>query len=326
MEKKKRIDLIDYLKAISCLLVIATHYDWPDKHGFVFTGFINMAVPIFMILTGYNFAMSYKKKTDGSYKEMYSWKMVGPKLNRFLVPYAFIVIVEIILKLSKGMELDYWTFAKGGYGPGSYYVPLLVELLFLLPIIYKLVETHPIVGVVSVGIANLAYEYEIVLLGVEKPVYRLLVGRYLLLVALGCYLYLYGYKSVKAWAIVAMLAVGMFHQIGILGMKLDVGLFYYWRPTTMLISFYIFPIVVILFKLFYTRQIPGPFGSFLSLMGKASYHIFLAQMVYYHFHLGGHKIMDGPWYYAVPYNIVISVIAGIIFYFVEEKIRKLFRR
>ena len=51
----------------------------------------------------------------------------------------------------------------------------------------------------------------------------------------------------------------------------------------------------------------------LSMIGKASYHIFLIQMVYYHFELGG-RIMEKAWYVAVPYNLVITLGIGLLFY------------
>ena len=56
----------------------------------------------------------------------------------------------------------------------------------------------------------------------------------------------------------------------------------------------------------------------LSTIGQASYHIFLVQMVYYHFELGG-KIMKQVWYLAVPYNLVITIGVGLIFYRLESK-------
>lgn len=46
-EIKKRIDFLDYLKAICVIMVIITHYDWADKDSPFFTMLINMAVPVF---------------------------------------------------------------------------------------------------------------------------------------------------------------------------------------------------------------------------------------------------------------------------------------
>lgn len=90
-------------------------------------------------------------------------------------------------------------------------------------------------------------------------------------------------------------------------------MFDYWTPTAMPIAFYIFPIVILLFRKFYHSQIPGRAGELLTWIGKASYHIFLVQMVYYHFELGG-KIMEAAPLLAVPYNILICVPAGLLFY------------
>ena len=39
---------------------------------------------------------------------------------------------------------------------------------------------------------------------------------------------------------------------------------------------------------------------------KLPYHIFLIQMVYYHFELGG-AIMQTAWYITVPFNILVTV-------------------
>ena len=68
-EIKKRIDFLDYLKAICVIMVIITHYDWADKDSPFFTMLINMAVPVFMIISGYNFAMSNRKKDRWKFKE-----------------------------------------------------------------------------------------------------------------------------------------------------------------------------------------------------------------------------------------------------------------
>ena len=86
-ERKKRIDFLDYMKAACVIMVIITHYDWHDKTTPIFTMLINMAVPVFMIISGYNFAMSNRKKTGGKFGEMYAWRMMKPKLVRFLVPF-----------------------------------------------------------------------------------------------------------------------------------------------------------------------------------------------------------------------------------------------
>lgn len=85
--KKQRIEFLDYLKAVCVIMVIITHYGWEDKTSPFFTMLINMAVPVFMIVSGYNFAMSNRKKADGNLEKMYGWNMMKPKLIRFLLPF-----------------------------------------------------------------------------------------------------------------------------------------------------------------------------------------------------------------------------------------------
>lgn len=317
--KKERIDFLDYLKAICVILVVITHYDWASKSSYIFTMVINMAVPIFMIISGYNFAMSNKKKTDGSILAMYSPKMIFPKLERFLAPFFIICIIEIIILAEEEMHINpFRIFVMGAYGPGSYYVPLMIQLLIIFPIIFILVEKSAKWGIIITGCANLIYEIGVVALDMEKYYYRLCIGRYLLLIAFGCYLYLHPELRLKKRQLFAMLTVGIAYIVFVLRYDIDIALFDFWTPTAMPIAFYIFPVVVILFRAFYHCHIGGWAGKILSLIGKASYHIFLVQMVYYHFELGGF-IMNKAWYIAVPYNLVITLTLGLMFYDLENR-------
>ena len=60
--KKQRIEFLDYLKAVCVIMVIITHYGWEDKTSPFFMMLINMAVPVFMIVSGYN-SVSYTHLT-----------------------------------------------------------------------------------------------------------------------------------------------------------------------------------------------------------------------------------------------------------------------
>ena len=77
---------------------------------------------------------------------------------------------------------------SGGYGPGSYYVPVMVQFVFLFPLIEKIVYRYRFAGVVFFGGCNLLYEILQRLYGMGESCYRLLIFRYLLLIAYGCWL------------------------------------------------------------------------------------------------------------------------------------------
>lgn len=322
--RTQRIEFLDYVKAVCVLMVIITHYDWADKTSPFFTMLINMAVPVFMIISGYNFAMSNSKKADGKLRKMYGWDVIKPKLVRFLIPFFTICLIEIVLLFINEREIHPGRiFLLGAYGPGSYYVPIMLQLLVIFPVIYILVDRNVKLGIAMAGIANLLFEISVKIFEIDKYYYRLSIGRYLLLIAFGCYLYLHPEHRVKKYQMCAMFLAGLAYIIAVFGFDKELALFEYWKTTAMPVAFYIFPIVILLFRKFYHSRIPGSLGSLLTWIGQASYHIFLIQMVYYHFGLGG-SIMRAAWYIAVPFNILVTVPIGLAFYELDNKfIRKL---
>ena len=285
-----------------------------DKDSPFFTMLINMAVPVFMIISGYNFAMSNRKKIGGNLKKMYAWEMIKPKLIRFLVPFFTVCLIEIVLLVIEDKHINPpRIFLLGAYGPGSYYVPIMIQLLVIFPIIYKLVEKNARLGIALSGAANLLFEISVKIFDMDKYYYRLSIGRYLLLIAFGCYLYLYPEHRVKRYQLISMFLIGLGYIVAVFGFDWDIILFGYWKTTAMPIAFYIFPIIILLFRRFYHIKLPGVIGNTLTWIGQASYHIFLVQMVYYHFELGG-RIMASTWYIALPFNILVTVAAGLAFY------------
>ena len=190
--KKQRIEFLDYLKAVCVIMVIITHYGWEDKTSPFFTMLINMAVPVFMIVSGYNFAMSNRKKADGNLEKMYGWNMMKPKLIRFLLPFFAICLLEILLLAAQDKNIPLFRiFVLGAYGPGSYYVPIMLQLLVIFPLIYVMIAYNAKLGLAVAALANLAFEVCVIVFDMDKYYYRLSIGRYLLLIAFGCYLYLH---------------------------------------------------------------------------------------------------------------------------------------
>lgn len=331
MEEKKHIYLIDYMKAAGIIMVIITHYEWADKSTPFFTWLIAMAVPIFMLLMSYNFSMSFERKTHGRFIELYEWKNVMPRIIRFTVPFAMIFVVEMVLEHLEGQAYSLkkmvLCFVEGGIGPGSYYYPILMQLLFLFPIIYFLVKQVSWVGVAVVALLNLAYEYYVRYSEMELETYRLLAPRYLLFLAMGCYLYFHLKEAKKyplpVWSMFPGFVAGFGFIVWVyqLDNQPELELFRFWTRTSMLTAFYIFPIVYLLFHYLKNKKIPGKAGAFLSEIGKASYHIFLVQMVYFEFF----DDILFPLHPAVPVtigNVLVCVASGYGFYLLEKNLHE----
>ena len=212
--KKQRIEFLDYLKAVCVIMVIITHYGWEDKTSPFFTMLINMAVPVFMIVSGYNFAMSNRKKADGNLEKMYGWNMMKPKLIRFLLPFFAICLLEILLLAAQDKNIPLFRiFVLGAYGPGSYYVPIMLQLLVIFPLIYVMIAYNAKLGLAVAALANLAFEVCVIVFDMDKYYYRLSIGRYLLLIAFGCYLYLHPEQRVKPYQMWMMFLAGLAYLI-----------------------------------------------------------------------------------------------------------------
>ena len=320
---KKRIYMIDYLKALAIIMVIVTHYDWADKIKPGFLYFINMAVPIFMIITGYNFAMSGKRRAEGKIANMYRKDAIIPKLIRFTTPFIFIYILEIIFKVAwKGNEYSVLEligrFFQGGWGPGSYYFPILLQLIFVFPLVFYAVNRWKTWGVVMVAGVNFAYEVILHLCGMPWGVYRCLMFRYLLLLAFGCWMALYDVK-IKNWLLLIMMVIGGGFLWVVYYTPYEPVILTYWTRTCMVVALYIFPIVYWLLTKGKEWELPGWFGRGISLIGQASYHIFLVQMVFFHFDFCDYFLpMPGKTEIAV--HVVLCCIIGYAYYVVEGKI------
>ena len=212
-------------------------------------------------------------------------------------------------------------FLKGAYGPGSYYVPLMIQLVIIFPIIYILVKKYPRASLPIMALVTLLFETYVVVFDMEKADYRLLIGRYLFLITFGCWFYLHPRLRLSYATLIAMFAIGVAY-LYLNRQGINFFLFPYWGPTTFPADFYIIPLWVIAFRLFYHSTIPGVFGKLLVEIGKASYHIFLVQMVYYHFKLGG-KLFDLPLVAQIPFHLVINIAVGILFFETQNHWREI---
>src|SRR5699024_4828446 len=80
------------------------------------------------------------------------------------------------------------SFITGGFGPGSYFVPIIVQATLLLPLIYMLMRKNLNVMTLVLLIVSLLLELACLWLDVSRDLYRIIVVRYILARALGLWL------------------------------------------------------------------------------------------------------------------------------------------
>lgn len=137
LQKDDRNHFIDVLKGICIVFVVITHYAWKaeERLRYLFPFWIDMAVPVFMIISRFVYAKSYQKNGIISIADAYRTANIVNKIIRYTIPFAFAFIVEEVIFVIIGHPIKLIPlllgFLSGGTGPGSYYYPIMIQFIFV---------------------------------------------------------------------------------------------------------------------------------------------------------------------------------------------------
>lgn len=332
MAKQKHIDLIDLLKGFAILSVIWLHSSFSaEVSKAVLAPFLfNLAVPIFMIVSGftYSFSLSKYDNSKSVLKSYYSFNNLYKKLIRILPCYFIIFIIEIITEPMEftGMksitDFFYYLFTGGYVFPGSYYIPVLIQLILIFPLIKILYNKFKAISFIPVAVFQLIYEVAIYYTNFPKQFSRLLIIRYLVLILGGIFIFdKYKEKQIKnkwIYIICAILGAAYIITVGYFDFTPKI-LFTDWATTAMPTALYLVPVILLLLFKFGEKEVKPIF----TILGKASYHIFLMQILY--FGIVIHRInITKP---SVNFIIaaLFSVSLGLTMYFAENQITKIIK-
>lgn len=331
MDKKKRLLLVDWLKAVCVVLVIITHSDFLndvmlDKEGLLYLLCVNKAVPCFMFLSGLVFEMSAK---NTPLKEQYSLERLVPKLMRLTVPTVLYYMVYVLVMAASGQGMTIgeivMRFLAGDFGRGSYYFAIMVQFTLVAPLMYELVKRYTYWGVIMIGAVNLLYEAVWTWGGFSDGVYRICLFRYLLVIAFGMLFSLRG-RSIKPLHVGLMAAVGLCYILlpYFTGYEYKIFTVAPWNKSGMMSAFYVMAVMWVLFGLFSDIQKTGALGTMVANVGKASYHIMYSQMLYFvvrpAFDQRVFDLTALPIVCQYAMDIVVCVALGLVFCVVDNKI------
>lgn len=332
-----RLFAVDYLKAIATVLVIATHTLSRDQNLAIGGPFwINMAVPIFMIISGFTYSMSANNKNISTLKEYFSWKIISPKLSRLLFPYIVVIALETILfmviffKLPFASEMVpksfialFMGYITGGWGPGSYYVPILIQLLILFPVMFLVFKKSPVIAVTLSFMLHLCFDILSNTLPISNGLYRLSILRYLVFIVMGIILYNYKDKLIVKKHFIILLSIFSMSYIAIVNYcGYTPIIFSKWMRTSMPTVFWAFGLTT-LGMTYLEKKNQSWFTNTVNLVGKSSYHIFLVQMVCFKFGLKYFsRLLHTNILFQCILNIFFCCVFGIIFYYFESSLKK----
>ena len=263
---------LDYLKAFAIICVLIGHtFPFLNLMGYSF--WIGMQVPLFVLIQAFHVLKKPSTKLD--FKKIF---------YRILLPY-FIILLGIILVYLFFGKMDNQLIIKGliggGYGPGSYYPWIYLQLAVILylgrSILNKgnLIKQAVLWLVVCEGIEILES-----LLNVPEPIHRLLAVRYLFLIYLAWIWVKKGIvisKSTLSLSILSLLSIVYFEYCNFSNEPLffDTAWKYHRWPC----YFYVSTLLCFLFyKIYqYVSQV-RLIDRIVQFLAKCSYEIFLVQM------------------------------------------------
>ena len=327
---------INILKAVAIIIVIIEHSKWTNSIWRIglFPFWDRIAIPCFMAISGYVYSNAIQR--DGSIKEYYSKKNLFRRIKRYLLPFVIAYFIEIIAYyicantnvinlFNFNTNNDFYSYFKiinifegfviGGYGPGNYYTPVIIQLVLIFPLLYKLVKKYKYKALA--GSFAFCFLFEIIQyrFGFSNLLYRSLICRHVFNISFGIYIYLGYWKKNKILNFLSML-VGFIYIIAHSYYGYTPYFFYKgFADVNFVACLFFMPIVGYLIC---RKDIKC---RFLESIGKASYHIYLTQMVYYNF-IKKELIMSiiGNNYLYAIINVIICVSIGYLFYLFNNKL------
>ncbi len=203
------------------------------------------------------------------------------------------------------------TILTGGYGPGSYYTVVMVQIILLYPFVYRLIKNvkH---AVLYISMFNLLFEIITVFLPIPMAAYRLCSFRYLGFIAIGA---LYAQNKKYLPHLPFWIICGVFFVYVLNYSNIDTVLFAHdWRTTAL-------PAVFLAFSYFFIlKGMSFKPNKYITLLSKATFHIYLFQMCWYGFVFPILEVHINIGLLYIPINIIVCFIGGYLFYRFEKYI------
>lgn len=320
---------VDVLKGIFIIFVIVIHFPFEvsEKQRYLFPFCLSLTIPFFMMISGYVSACSFKKRGINTVAAAYCPTSIAEKLVRYTVPYTIAFVAEWFVFRVFGiytvgvrtygilaLGLDY---LSGGKGQGSYYFPVMIQFIFIFPLIYFMIKKYDRKGLVYCFLVNGGFEILKRAYGMNDTEYRLLVFRYFFIIAAGCYIAVGDIKKNRKTVImcISSIMIGLFFVYLFSYTSYTPKIITYWSATSFLVCLYVAPVLGVII-----RKVHWGFRP-LEIIGKASFNIFLVQMIYYNF-ADCIYVMIPNRALQLGFNIANCVIMGVAFYYIEQPLTK----
>jgi peptidoglycan/LPS O-acetylase OafA/YrhL len=321
MNQRPRLAQIDLLKGVAILAVLALHgltsSELTDSWAVLHVG---QAVPVFFVVMGMNAAGSLARRGTASPRSLYTRDYLAGRAERLLLPFAAVWLIALVAGAIDG-GLHFGPLMLVGVlplaGPGNYFVTIAFEFAIVFPLLYVLFARAPRAALVACFAAAAAFELVAPHVGFLKDsgsyAYDASIVRYAGQIALGVWIALAwrdrrrgtGWILLLAPVSVAYLIV--LHESPSTFDRLHPG---FGISTNFLAAFWAAALVLAGLRLLPARVERAP-GVALAELGRASWHIFLVQIVW--FVLDRHRGLE-----YLPLHVAVACGAGYALFRVME--------
>jgi peptidoglycan/LPS O-acetylase OafA/YrhL len=140
---------LDVLKAIAIAFVVMDHsLTWEVKGWIGSLFWERLSIPFFLMVMGFNMAISFKYSGATSLREYYTWEYFKRKITRYVLPFLILYMGSILLGLYFGF-LSFNEYTWLGFlpfwGPGNWFIPLLFGSIVVFPLAYWAFRKQPII-------------------------------------------------------------------------------------------------------------------------------------------------------------------------------------
>jgi hypothetical protein len=293
-------------------------------------------IPIFIIIMSFNLSLAFYRRGYSELKQYYSLNEMKNKIRRYFIPYLLIFFISVIfgllLFLITNRQILYINFRLlMGYlpinGPGNYFIALVIQMVLLFPLLFIFYKYNRNLCLIVSFL--LAFFCEIVNnFGTNGIWYTDSLVRFFPHIILGIWISdLYLVSQLKNKYFILFGIFSAFYLIFISQFETGILLgtpFYPYTASQNLFGCG-WSALILIIGLLYLPKVNNFFLKPLAIIGKASYHIFLIQIVYFG-SLGGfglkyHSLIDlfsiNNIIY-IGFSLLIVILFGIGFYLFDK--------
>ena len=356
-KKQHQYFQIDALKAVMIFLVIFDHIvTWGVKSQIGVALWERISIPVFLVIMGFNIGLSLKRSGASTLKELYSKNYFKSKIKRYVIPFLILYGVSTIIGYilydfnwanmyngqyypSRGGIINLFTGYLIFWGPGNWFIPVLLQSILIMPLLYYGFTKKPKLSLILCFVIEISLQLIVFTFLGERPLpswekshiltlFMTSITFYISAVGLGLWLsFGYNLRSKRNLFIWILFLISLTYLIAyqFFDFRFMINGVPFLRGDY---HFLVFPYSAFLFLVAMALLPKNPQGKFsraISMIGKSTYHILLIQILglgmvfavagtHYIFDVGSGPdvILD----IIIVYTLFVS--AGILWYKIDQ--------